>query len=118
MSVRVEGLEEVTKNLNAEIKKIEGKTMGGLLKAGYIVQAEALRRTPVDTGNLRGSSYTRKAQDGSLSVEIGYGAAYALYVHENMDANFKVGQAKFLETALFDKSGEVLEVIAREAKIS
>jgi hypothetical protein len=33
----------------------------------------------------------------SHSVIVGYTQAYAVWVHENVDATFKVGQAKFLE---------------------
>jgi hypothetical protein len=117
MSVRVEGVEDVLNNLNSEIGKIEGKTMAGLLEAGFIVQADAQRKAPIDTGNLRGSAYTRKTIDGSMSVEVGFGAAYALWVHENMDSYHPTGQAKFLESALTENSGAVLDAIARKAKI-
>jgi hypothetical protein len=36
-------------------------------------------------------------RDGSVSVTVGYTAAYALFVHENTSATHKRGQAKFLE---------------------
>lgn len=32
-------------------------------------------------------------------VEVGHSAAYAIYVHEDLEARHKVGQAKFLEAA-------------------
>jgi CRISPR/Cas system-associated exonuclease Cas4 (RecB family) len=39
----------------------EGKTLAqGLLLAGLRLQAEAQRRTPVDTGHLRSSAFTRQ----------------------------------------------------------
>ena len=40
-------------------------------------------------------------KDGiKVSVTVGFTQSYALYVHENMQANHPVGQAKFLETAI------------------
>lgn len=41
----------------------------------------------------------KKAQDvgGNVSVVVGYSQAYAVYVHEDLEAHHPVGQAKFLE---------------------
>jgi hypothetical protein len=36
-------------------------------------------------------------KDEDVSVIVGYTAAYAIYVHENLTAHHPVGQAKFLE---------------------
>lgn len=113
----VRGLERVIRNINAEVKKIEGRTTAGLLAAGLKVQAEAQRRTPVDTGNLRASAYTRRAQDDATKVEVGFAAAYALPVHENLEAHHPVGQAKFLESALVDLADEVVRTIADHARV-
>jgi len=38
----------------------------------------------------------KEASEG-VSVVVGFTQAYALYVHENLEATHKVGQAKFLE---------------------
>lgn len=38
-----------------------------------------------------------KAKDANTSYVVGYTAAYAIYVHENLEAHHPVGQAKFLE---------------------
>lgn len=114
---RVEGVEEVLRNLNAEITGIENRTMGGLMAAGLIIQRESQRRTPVDEGNLKGSAYTRRSQFGGLEVEVGYTADYAVPVHEILDARHPVGEAKFLENAIKDKAGEVVEAIRQRAKV-
>lgn len=68
---------------------------------------------PVDTNALRSSGYVQPPeQEGShISVSFGYGGpaakinpktgqstdAYALFVHENLEAFHKVGSAKYLE---------------------
>jgi hypothetical protein len=36
-------------------------------------------------------------KDMNVSVQVGYTAAYAVHVHENMETQHPVGQAKFLE---------------------
>lgn len=116
-SVRVKGLDQVIANLNSEIGNIEGATVGGLLAAGLIIQAEAQGMTPVDTGNLKDSAFTRKAPENEFAVEIGFSAAYAIYVHEDLDAYHEVGQAKFLEVAVENKQQEALQVIAQHVKV-
>lgn len=39
----------------------------------------------------------KRRAKGRVVVIVGYTAAYAVFVHENLDANHDVGQAKFLE---------------------
>ena len=50
---------------------------------------------------------------------IGFSAAYAPFVHEMVDANFKKpgAQAKFLETPLKELSGKILQIIRDNAKV-
>lgn len=49
------------------------------------------------------------------TVEVGFTAFYALFVHEK-DANHKVGEKKFLERALNENRGEILRIIQTEGK--
>jgi hypothetical protein len=70
----------------------------GLKKAALLLQAEAQKRCPVDTGDLRESAFTRKIGSVTRIVyQVGFSQSYAVYVHEMLDTNFKVGQAKYLE---------------------
>jgi hypothetical protein len=53
------------------------------------------------------------------SVIVGYTANYALFVHENLEANHKAGkQAKFLETParVMNSSGQLAMIIRRAMK--
>ena len=54
----------------------------------------------------------RAAAGRSVSVSVGYTAAYALYVHENLEARHPVGQAKFLEQPARELSAELGRVAA------
>lgn len=114
---RVTGLEEVLDNLHEHIAQIKGKTMAGLFEAGLKIERVSKQRTPVDTGNLKASTFTRKAPSGALNVQIGYTAAYAVFVHEDMEAAHAVGQPKFLESALNDNQANILEIIRRRASV-
>lgn len=126
IGVRTEGLSKVLNNLNKAIEKKGKATAAGLFAGGLFIQRESQKRVPVEYGNLRGSAYTRKARDNTLAVEIGYGAAYALYVHENMEQKLKGkprpsglgvywgphGEPKFLENVLKEKKADILRTIA------
>jgi hypothetical protein len=45
------------------------------------------------------------------SVLVGYTAAYAIFVHENLQAFHKNGQAKFLEQPAREKAHEIRQII-------
>lgn len=122
---------QVMKNLNREIKDIADRTMGGLLAGGLVIERESNLHVPREYGNLVGSSYTRKAQDGELAVEIGYTAAYAVFVHENLAQKLKgqprasglgvywgpAGQPRFLANAVRNTQDEVVKVIAKYSRV-
>lgn len=84
---------------------------------------EARYRTPVATGALRASGYVAEPQitERQIDIEIGFGgpaAPYALYVHENLSAHHKVGQAKFLESVLMESAPFMAARIAERVRLS
>jgi hypothetical protein len=110
----VHGTDRVLARINAEMMMIKKRSRAGLWEAGLEVQRESQLMTPHDTGNLKGSAYTTPPEDGpnGPGVEIGYEAAYAPFVHE-IDANYRVGQWKFLETALNNMQRRITKIIQR-----
>lgn len=48
---------KIIDNLQKEILKIEDRTLKGLITAGFLIKNRSLKQTPIDTGNLRASSY-------------------------------------------------------------
>lgn len=44
-------------------------------------------------------------------VRVGYTQSYALYVHENLEAHHKVGQAKYLEQPARELSGTLVGIV-------
>lgn len=119
---RVTGVDKVLRNLNREIKQIEGLTMKGLIQSAILIRRDMEQtspKIPVDTGNLRASWFTDSHYQGQNPVvRLGFSAYYAWKVHENVGANFKRpgAGAKFLEAALKRNKNQILKTIAREAK--
>lgn len=86
----------------------------GLKSAGLLLLRESQRLVPVNFGVLKASGFMRTAGRGfRMEAHVGYTAAYAIYVHENVEMKLKGqprpggrgrfwdpqgrGQAKFLE---------------------
>lgn len=80
--------------------------------AGEIMD-ESMSMTPLDTGETRDSAYvTAPFRSGSsVSVEFGYGAKQAPYIHERTDLNFRVGSSKFLEKAIYKIFGSKMAAL-------
>ena len=125
----ITGTDTVLRNLNREIMGIQNRTKAGLREAALVIRRRSMQLTPVGkTSHLRGSTYTEayNTPEGP-GAEIGYTALYAPYVHEipppparsvpgGRSAIHTVGQWKFLETALKEKSREILEIIRKRAR--
>ncbi len=57
-AIRWQGLDKVLRNLNKQTKVIQGKTRKGMTIVALKIRRDAVRLTPIQTGNLRGSAYT------------------------------------------------------------
>lgn len=55
-------------------------------------------------------------KDDSASVIVGYTQNYAIYVHENLEAKHKVGQAKFLEQPARETDGRITREALQRGK--
>jgi hypothetical protein len=129
VAAKVEGLAQVNRRLDAMLDTVEGTTMAGLMEAGLQIEGSAKRRVPVERGNLRASGYTRKA--GELAVEVGFQAAYAVFVHENLEQKLKglprpsgLGEywgpagagPKYLQNAVTENEPGILGIIKHHAR--
>lgn len=119
MAVKVTGEKEVLANLNRAILTIEGRTAAGIMSALSFIQDKAIAKTPVDTGNLRGSFYKKRLifRDNFPAGEIGNTAEYALVVHENLENNHPVGEAKYLENTILENIGKIKQIITSRIKL-
>lgn len=73
--------------------------------AGTTVKVDGMERV------VRALKKMEKDIGGSGAVYVGYTANYALYVHENTQANFRTGQAKFLEQPFRTMQKELYSMI-------
>lgn len=143
---QMKGIDEVLKNLNKEVKGIEGRTRGSMVEVGLFVESKSMPECPRVTGNLMNSRYSEAFDTvKGPAVEAGYTAAYAPFVHENPRAGktggvspkgvaYKapinpsgkrstqvvfsaVGKWKFLEDPLKKNVRRILEIIRKKAKL-
>lgn len=118
MTTKITGGEAILKNLNREIRKIVGRTRAGMLEAALLVKGESQKLVPVDTGNLRGGATAEVFTIGkNIVAGVGFTAAYAVHVHENLEAKHTVGQSKFLENAVINNKSRILSTIRRRARV-
>ncbi len=126
----LKGVGQTIKNLEAWQAKKRTARRAALTRITLKVKGDALPMTPNDTGNLRGSAYTEV--QGDKVGRIGYTAAYAPFVHENMEQKLKgqprtsgskkgsywdSGEPKFLEKAVKNNAGFILSQLAKAMKV-
>lgn len=129
MTVRVEGLERTVRELNRQISGSRERSRAGLRAGGLLIQREAQKRVPVEYGDLKRSAFTRPSIEQEDAVEVGFDAAYALYVHEATvvhrgeprPSGLGVfwgpnGEPQFLANAVTARTQDVINVIASYAR--
>ncbi len=117
------GIDKVMRNLQLEVKKIEGRSLAGMLQGAAIIRRDMDNTPPlipIDTGNLRASWFAKGSYVlGQPVVQMGFTAKYALIVHE---MNWKQGKRpgsgpKFFEASIQRNKEKVLAIIAASARI-
>lgn len=95
----------------------------GLLIETEIESKEVKRRTPVDKGPLRASVHVvgpirigRTIR--TMIVAGGPAAPYAVFVHEDLEAFHKVGQAKFIESVIRESRPHMAARVARRIELN
>ena len=118
LGARVDNIDLVQKQLDADVWKRGEGLERGLMEAGIYLQGESQRIVPVRYGNLKNSARTYKTKIGNLVVvHVAYGMEYAIFVHEDLEARHKPGKAaKFLETPFREKRRELIRIIAEEVE--
>lgn len=138
MAEVIKGMRELIAQLKTRKKEQIVKFKRGMFKAGLFLQGESQKIAPVDKGNMRASAFTRVQATGTrIIVTVGYTAAYAIYVHEDLelrhgaDYNAWYGeeiaagvkhsrgenqQAKFLEQPARTKRKQMAAIIREESR--
>lgn len=108
---KIRGLQTVLQNMRRQDMRLRGGLERGLKKAGLYLQAKSQKEVPVEFGVLRASAFTRAEGKGlGTRIIVGYTAAYAIYVHENLDAAhgraFNAKYAADIEAGIKKSRGE------------
>jgi len=113
--VKVLGIPALKSAVKQHNKGLAMKSEKALYIVGLFLQRHAQLLVPVDTGNLRNSAFTRKEGKGwKTTVRVGFTARYAVYVHEDLMAYHRVGQAKYLEDPLINRRDEMRQLYKKE----
>ncbi len=92
MGVQVRGLERILARLAKQKQDLAKRCETGLKAAGLELLRDSMALVPIDTGTLRASApqTTRLVPPTGGGFDskmiVGYGTAYAVYVHEDLDA--------------------------------
>ncbi len=136
MTVRLEGLDNVLKNLQKATSDVKGGVVRGIEDAALDLLNNSVRQAPVDTGALRGSAsvtfgqtdIARGTESGAVEVVasagpndeplavIGYGEIYSLRQHEEETWQHpRGGNAKFLQKPFQENQNRYVEHIRKKA---
>ena len=137
----ISGIDKIIRNLGRIDAQIARGVARGLKRGGLLLQRESQKIVPVDKGPLKASAFTRNIGGSGFKTDIivGYTTAYAVYVHEDLEAahgeafNRKYAeqiadtankqfhnrgsnqQAKFLEQPARELKPVILKIIHQEA---
>jgi hypothetical protein len=137
---RIEGFEEVMRNLNIKIAEMKNNSMKGLIEAAIIIRRDMDKTEPlipVDLGNMRASWTTINVSVfNKKALLIGFSANYTFFVHEMLGMKPQPGWRygpgkgkkrwytprpgagpKFFEYALKRNTDVILETIRLNVKV-
>jgi hypothetical protein len=121
ITATVTGQEAISRVLKRYRQDAADALAGALYMEAEKIMTAAKELTPVDTGTLRdsGTVLLPRSEGPVIVQELGFGgpaAPYAVYVHENLQANHPVGQAKFLEVPFTEAQSGMEDRIATKMK--
>jgi len=119
MGVKIRGVEQAKRNLDAVINDIQGRRALRAIQSVLIIgSSQAAIYTPIDTSTLLNSQYREITASGTRLVgRVGYSANYAVYVHDpNIPQNFRrsTAQKEFLTKGFEDSRDAINAVIKKE----
>lgn len=85
VQVLISGFHAVRRTIGKAKYRINGAVAAAMYQKGWQIMADSVPVCPKRTGRLRGTNYVAPpyvSGNGDITVEIGYGTEYAVYVHE------------------------------------
>ncbi|HED3880964.1 HK97 gp10 family phage protein [Citrobacter portucalensis] len=122
MGIKVKGISQAKKNLNALVGDIQGRKVVRAMQSALIIGgSQAALYTPIDTSTLINSQFREISVNGNrVTGRVGYSANYAAYVHDpSVPQNFRRATARkeFLTKGFEDTQREIDAVIAKEMSL-
>jgi hypothetical protein len=116
------GADQMIARISAIAAKQPQRAAAALYQEALLVEGTSKSLTPVDFGILRDSHETKQPQveGNNISVAIvvgGAAEAYAVEVHENLNSYHRVGQAKFLEGALYAHKPDLMANLSQRLRL-
>ena len=122
MSVKVRGISQAKKNLDALIGEIQGRKAVRAIQSALIIgSSQAALYTPIDTSTLLNSQFREIDANGTkITGRVGYSANYAIYVHDpNVPQIFRrsTAQKEFLTKGFEDMKDAIDSAIKKEMSL-
>lgn len=122
MGIKVKGISQAKKNLNALVGDIQGRKVVRAMQSALIIGgSQAALYTPIDTSTLINSQFREITVNGNrVTGRVGYSANYAAYVHNpSVPQNFRRATARkeFLTKGFEDTQRQIDAVIAKEMSL-
>lgn len=122
MGIKVKGISQAKKNLNALVGDIQGRKVVRAMQSALIIGGtQAALYTPIDTSTLINSQFREITVNGNrVTGRVGYTANYAVYVHDpNVPQNFRRATAKkeFLTKGFEETRRQIDAAIAKEMSL-
>lgn len=122
MGIKVKGISQAKKNLNALVGDIQGRKVIRALQSAMIIgAARAALYTPIDTSALLNSQFREIVTDGAvITGRVGYSTNYAVYVHDPANPQrFRRSTAKkeFLTLGFEEERSAIDDVVRKELSL-
>ena len=122
MGIKVKGISQAKKNLDALIGEIQGRKAVRAIQSALIIgSSQAALYTPIDTSTLLNSQFREIDANGTkITGRVGYSANYAIYVHDpNVPQIFRrsTAQKEFLTKGFEDMKGAIDSAIKKEMSL-
>lgn len=122
MGIKVKGISQAKKNLNALVGDIQGRKVVRAMQSVLIIGgSQAALYTPIDTSTLINSQFREITINGTrVTGRVGYSADYAAYVHDpSVPQNFRRATARkeFLTKGFEDTRSQIDAVMRKELSV-
>ena len=106
----IEGLQELNQEFNGLENALTQEIITALMRGGMIIETDAKRRCPVDTGRLRASLTTDVEREGKTTfvLKVGTNVEYASFVENGTS---RMAAQPFLRPAVDAKAKDVVDEI-------